>query len=309
MALGSSAPPAKKRKAAASTDEAESSSAAAARAEQPEKRALRERAKCPVAIAQRSQRVMSQRMFMVDREDTGSAENLASVFKVLGSTGNVYTVEISHLPSCDCPDFAKGNSPCKHIIFIFLKVLKVPLGSTVWYQRALLTSELRAVMDAVPAAADVAVAPRVRAAFLKATGSTRVEEEAPAEPEDKSADDEGKRLSSIGEDCPVCFEEMSEAEHAANGLVFDLSDGGCGKPLHAQCFAMWSQTARAKSAPATCVWCRSAWKATPKPNADAEVGYSGGYLNLAELAGVSRERDTSSYYQGINWRKRNRDYD
>lgn len=59
------------------------------------------------------------------------------------------TVEISNLPSCDCPDFAKGNSPCKHIIFILcacrpfhannsLKVLKVPMASGVWYQRALL---------------------------------------------------------------------------------------------------------------------------------------------------------------------------
>ncbi|KAL1406865.1 hypothetical protein Q8F55_006274 [Vanrija albida] len=246
-------------------------------------------------------------MFMIDRQDTSSQHDLSSVFKVLGSTGNVYTVEIAQLPSCDCPDFAKGNAPCKHIIFIFLKVLKVDVSSAVWYQRALLQrSELRAVMDAAPSTSGVSVSSKVRTAFLKASG-VEVEED---ETQETTAEENGKRLNSIGEDCPVCFEEMTAAEHDAGGLVFDLSEGGCGKPLHAQCFAMWSQTAKSKSTPVSCVWCRSKWQTAPAPNAAAGVEYSsGGYINLAELAGVSRERDTSSYYRGINWKKRYRGYD
>lgn len=58
-------------------------------------------------------------------------------------------------------------------------------------------------MENAPAAAEVAVAPRVRAAFLKAAGVAGVEDEVDEKPEEDSADDEGKRLSSIGEDCPV----------------------------------------------------------------------------------------------------------
>lgn len=42
---------------------------------------------------------------MVDRHREGN--ELKEVFKVLGSVGNVYTVTISHVPSCDCPDALK----------------------------------------------------------------------------------------------------------------------------------------------------------------------------------------------------------
>lgn len=28
------------------------------------------------------------------------------------------TIEMGTKPSCDCPDNLKGNSPCKHILFI-----------------------------------------------------------------------------------------------------------------------------------------------------------------------------------------------
>lgn len=68
---------------------------------------------------------------MIERER--NSEELRETFKVLGSTGNVYTVNIDTLPSCDCtyatneldalcpllpcsgPDALKGNH-CKHIV-------------------------------------------------------------------------------------------------------------------------------------------------------------------------------------------------
>jgi SWIM zinc finger len=69
---------------------------------------------------------------MIEREREVGA--LKETFKILGSTGNVYTVTISHIPSCSCPDATKGNH-CKHLIFVFLKVLSVPESSTFFYQK------------------------------------------------------------------------------------------------------------------------------------------------------------------------------
>ncbi|KAI3967624.1 hypothetical protein MKW92_003499 [Papaver armeniacum] len=46
-------------------------------------------------------------------------------FFVLGETGNVYTVTLSRIPSCNCPDW---NAPCKHMLFVFLRVLRVSQG-------------------------------------------------------------------------------------------------------------------------------------------------------------------------------------
>ena len=43
---------------------------------------------------------------MIERERIPS--ELRETFKVLGSTGNVYTVRIDTLPSCDCT-FASGD--------------------------------------------------------------------------------------------------------------------------------------------------------------------------------------------------------
>lgn len=65
---------------------------------------------CPQATQERADRVFLQRFFCVDRNRTGE---VSEEFKVLGSTGNCYTVKIDHEPSCDCPDGAKGNK-CKH---------------------------------------------------------------------------------------------------------------------------------------------------------------------------------------------------
>ncbi|KAI3943899.1 hypothetical protein MKW92_023821, partial [Papaver armeniacum] len=41
-------------------------------------------------------------------------------FFVLGESGNEYTVTISRTPSCDCPD---SYTPCKHMLFVLLRVL------------------------------------------------------------------------------------------------------------------------------------------------------------------------------------------
>lgn len=83
---------------------------------------------------------MSTRFFMIEREK--DPEALRETFKVLGSTGNVYTVHIDTLPSCDCtyatneldapcplfpcsgPDALKGNH-CKHIVCGFSLPVRV----------------------------------------------------------------------------------------------------------------------------------------------------------------------------------------
>ncbi len=67
---------------------------------------------------------------MIERNREGLSED----FKVLGSTGNVYTVRIAQLPTCDCPDGTKGNH-CKHILFVFTRVLGVNDNSGLYYQK------------------------------------------------------------------------------------------------------------------------------------------------------------------------------
>ncbi|KAK1922846.1 hypothetical protein DB88DRAFT_541064 [Papiliotrema laurentii] len=304
-----------------------------------ERRPARFRKRCPQNIQDRVDRVMTQRMFMIDRQKFPGV-GLSETFKVLGSTGNVYTVTIDQQPRCDCPDCRKGNVPCKHIIFVFMKVLKVPTTSITWYQKGLLTSELQEIFNAAPNAqtGPSAVSAKVRNAYLRAIGVLSEEQ---AEEVEEQAKGEGglgnKRVSAIGEDCPVCFEEMSEEDQTHGRLVFDESLAGCGKRMYLQslcstglrlssvrhgdvlslrgvnrssiaihkvCFNMWAAAAVQTSGNVTCVWCRSPWPiaeggSSSKGKGKAGVEYtSAGYMNMADIAGMDRQRDTSTYYWG-----------
>jgi hypothetical protein len=71
-------------------------------------------------------------MFLINRRVVNDTRMECSV---LGSVGNVYDVVIDRQPSCTCPDFEKSfNGPCKHLLFVMVRVLKQPLNSPFIYQ-------------------------------------------------------------------------------------------------------------------------------------------------------------------------------
>ena len=66
-------------------------------AESPEKRAKRYRDHAPLSIMTKYERVMTQRMYMMERSGRKDG-SLEEEFSVLGSTGNVYTVTVNQIP-------------------------------------------------------------------------------------------------------------------------------------------------------------------------------------------------------------------
>lgn len=199
-------------------------------AEPAEKRLAKKRNKCPVAVAERAERVKAQRIFMVHRER--DLANLKETCSVLGSTGNVYTVEFGQVPSCTCPDYFKGNH-CKHIIFVALKVMRISETSDLWYQKAYLRSELEEIFANAPV--NQFNSAQASASVQKAYREHMGLEPASAEENKKDAvgddlrDDEGKRKPVEGDECPICADEMIDGGQGANELVYDVGAGGCGK--------------------------------------------------------------------------------
>lgn len=102
-----------------------------------------------------------------ERHSDGAFE----IFKILGSTGNTYTVNITLRPSCDCPNGRK-NGTCKHIVFVMLRVLHAPEHGLVWFQKSLLTKELAELFaNAPPSPQQSALASgAVRASYRQALG-------------------------------------------------------------------------------------------------------------------------------------------
>lgn len=179
-----------------------------------------------------------------------------------GSTGNVYTITITHTPKCTCPNFVKGNPQCKHIINVLVKVLRAP--ARLQYQLAFLTSELREIFDNAGPLPSETVA---------------------------ESDKDGNRKPCEG-DCPICCEELSES---AEPIVWCRA--ACGNNLHKSCFDQWAATKRGVKVP--CPYCRTEWQgelpSLSSVSKDRPVG-ADGYVNVAQQLGLSGRRDYSTYH-------------
>ncbi|KAH0356186.1 hypothetical protein KCU83_g1261, partial [Aureobasidium melanogenum] len=237
-----------------------------------EKRLKRERTHAPQKHTTVAYRATTQRMVVIDRRrlDNDDCPHQTphcpmEEIDLAGSTGNIYTVKITHVPECTCPDFRVNNNPqCKHILYVLLKVLKVaePLN----YQAAFLTSELQEIFDHA--------------------GPLPVET---VNTEDK----DGKRKPVEG-DCPICCEELSQEKEA---IVW--CQAACGNNLHKTCFDQWAATRG--HGQVTCPYCRTQWQNEIDGSALKNLAKTGpknrdGYVNVADQVGMSSRRDYATYH-------------
>ncbi|KAK3624818.1 hypothetical protein LTR56_020783 [Elasticomyces elasticus] len=210
----------------------------------------------------------TEKMFIIDRERASEEDCHArhddcpsEVLQIAGSQGNVYTVTISHIPTCDCPTnlFQRNGEQkiCKHVVYVLLNVLKVPEHlAHLRYQNALLTSELHEIFDNAP--------------------ELPIDIAANAEPTD------GNRKP-LTDDCPICFTDFEGDKKAVYCRT------SCGNNIHTVCFKQWEKV---KAGNVTCPFCRAPWESEDdekkkKVNV-AKIALPGqisasGYQNVAHL--------------------------
>ncbi|XP_051151578.1 uncharacterized protein LOC127265685 [Andrographis paniculata] len=172
-------------------------------------------------------RAVRHRLRLLHRSD--------SLFFILGATGNVYTVSISSTPSCTCPDRA---TPCKHILFVFIRVLGVPPDDSCLRRRTLRPCQLHRVLNlptSAEALAGEAVRERFHQLFFQPSGSRRMD----------------VTVADGGAACPVCLEEMTRQDNV-------VACGTCRNVIHEECFLAWKRSCRRRST--TCVLCRARWR-------------------------------------------------
>ncbi|KAL1797512.1 hypothetical protein ACET3X_004118 [Alternaria dauci] len=235
-----------------------------------EKRVRVFRKKAPQSYIVIKERALTQRLTVLSRERCGSDDVPEEKVIVAGSTGNVYTVSIGLVPSCNCPYAKKGNQ-CKHIIYVMLRVLKA--REEVAYQLALVSSELREVIKNAPPIPGV-----------ETDGKDGTEQEG----------QDGNRKPIEGE-CPICYDELGRNE----AIVYCKSS--CGNNVHKACMQNWVAASKGK---ATCPYCRAKWEGDT--SLEGKLGdvdtrnlerNEDGYVNVAAQLGLSGERDYSTYHQ------------
>jgi len=77
------------------------------------------RAHAPQSYLEVKERALTQRLTIQDRTRNDADVIPEETVTIAGTTGNLYTVRIKEVPSCDCPHAKKGNQ-CKHIIYVSL---------------------------------------------------------------------------------------------------------------------------------------------------------------------------------------------
>ncbi|KAJ1660865.1 hypothetical protein IWQ61_000274 [Dispira simplex] len=207
----------------------------------------------------------SQCMFLVHRE---CVEPLKYEFRILGSAEKVYKVTITHLPSCNCMDFRMGNH-CKHILFVMIKIIRLPTESPLVYQNAWLTSELEDMFKTmIPDPAALASANVIQAYERyrnpdSIQAKEMVSQDVDAnQPEVSQFGVRRRLLACMQEDgdtdhCPVCYDDMTKEDWENNKLSW--CQRGCGNNIHTECFEMWESHYKNRGQRVNCVYCRYDW--------------------------------------------------
>jgi hypothetical protein len=199
-------------------------------------RSAKTRNKPSIQLLTRLSRALAHPLYLVERRK--DERN----FVIMGSSGGLYNVEISQVPKCNCPDFVKRTSgqsssppgPCKHILFVMHRVLKVDQLDAMLYQVSLTCDELERMFREAPLApcATVLADDAVRSKF-------RESEELETGP---------KHLEG---DCSICMEGLSDESKIVS--VCSTCENG----IHATCMQMYL---RAGAGGPKCPLCRSQWK-------------------------------------------------
>lgn len=239
-----------------------------------EKRGVNTRGHPSKAVLDRLIRSKRHRLFLVDKKD----EQGKIVCAVMGSNGNIYKCQISVNPSCDCPDFQKRKAlktdgPCKHLIFLFLRVLKVPREDPKWWQARLLSSELKEIMESAPKGP-------VRDAGVMA-------QDAVLEQYQQSSQDsveEGRRA--LEGECTICYEDLVAKDGNQRPENRTTYCKKCGNNFHSMCMQNWH---RAQSNP-TCPLCCQDMGVKGSSTGDAGEGF----LNLAQYSTAHERQLTLS---------------
>jgi hypothetical protein len=198
---------------------------------------------------------------------------------------HAYSYIICVLCAINASDYQRGHL-CKHILFVFLKVLRVHPSSPHIYQKALLQIELEGIFANAPRQVKAAVS--AKACVTQAYRKDVLGEEVVNVNEKKENKQKDAELPPLEGECAVCFDPMTIRAEATSCPT-------CNNHLHTDCLKQWLKHSH------SCVYCRSPLVADEvKGKGRGSSRSTGsrtfeGYVNLGDMQGQSRSRDTSTY--------------
>lgn len=188
-----------------------------------------------VSCSSRKDRGTKQNLFLIENLKTDKKYDKKYV--VMGSTGNVYMVNISNSPTCTCPDHQTRHKRCKHIYFILIRVMKVTPSNE--EKEKFTNNDLDKMFENIP---EIMVNLIADGEHKKKYDKNKVKIT------DNSNNSKMVDQKPIDDICPICLDDLDKDDD------LDYCKYSCGKSIHKKCFSMW-----AKSRSSQCVFCRESW--------------------------------------------------
>lgn len=189
-------------------------------------------------MSSRKERGKVQKLYLVERLESKS--NYEKTYVVMGSTGNIYQVDIKDTPTCSCPDYQTRFNRCKHIYFVLIRIMRVKNSQV--DKESYSKSELKKMFQNIPKIIENVFVNH----NIKKTYENKYKDKILNS--GKGADSLEIEQKSTDDLCPICLDDLE------NGEELDYCKYSCGKSIHKDCFSMW-----AKTKPNECVFCRQSW--------------------------------------------------
>lgn len=209
----------------------------------------------PEAVAARSRAVADGevRMYVVQRSGP-----LSFVLREGGAERKV-RAQLGDPHRCSCPQ--AGSELCDHLLFVLLRVLRLPPEDALSWQLGWTDAEVSAALaHNQRRERGQEAAARRRSARRRRSGAAAGEESA------ANGDGVSRHPLDPDEVCPICQEDMREAD------ILVWCRVACGKSIHARCMRVWAQHQEGIGEEVTCPLCRKPWGERAAARIAREVG-------------------------------------
>jgi hypothetical protein len=184
----------------------------------------------------RKTRGKQQKIFLILTHEYDD-QKLERMYEVMGTTGNVYTVNIVNSPRCTCPDFMSRNKRCKHIYFVLTRIMKVrPDQEDI---KKYSDGDLQDMFENIPQ-----ITENLR------IDSTKLEKFKTLKKNHKTGEVKKRQIEE--EDmCPICLTELYDCDEELTYCRYS-----CGYSLHKECFMMYNSKQYSEC---KCIFCQKLW--------------------------------------------------
>jgi len=189
----------------------------------------------------RKENALSHKLYYIDSKILSET---TKVYKIMGSTGNVYDVILDAKPSCTCPDCKYRGMKCKHIYFVLIKILKLTDD-----KNSFTNEELNVLIKKKDITDGIKVDNSILIKYKKCVDGSI--EQIPIKPKTDDI-------------CPICMDDI------INGEAYEYCQWSCGNSVHNDCFNIW----KTKQGNDDCIICKANFYKKPTISNDGE------YFNL-----------------------------